>query len=122
MRFLADMGISPSVVVFLREGGHDAVHLVERALDTMQDPDILQLARDEKRILLTHDLDFSDLVAAGQAETPSVVVFRMRDMRPERVVGRLRLLLERHETVLKSGAIFSVTETLFRWRVLPFTS
>ena len=65
MRFLADMGISPRTVEFLRDAGHDAVHLLDRGLHELGDPDILQLAREEERILLVHDLDFSDLVAAS---------------------------------------------------------
>lgn len=120
MRFLADMGISPRTVAFLREAGHDAVHLMELGLDTLGDPRILQLARDENRILLTHDLDFSDLVAASHGDVPSVVVFRLRDMRPANVNARLRQLLDRHRSVLEDGAIFSVTEGRFRWRSFPF--
>jgi predicted nuclease of predicted toxin-antitoxin system len=65
MRFLADMGISPRTVDFLRDAGHDAVHLVERGFHELGDPDILALVREEERILLVHDLDFSDLVAAA---------------------------------------------------------
>ena len=96
MRFLADMGISPRTVEFLRDAGHDAVHLLDRGLHELGDPDILQLAREEERILLVHDLDFSDLVAASGGELPSVVVFRLRDMRPASVNEHLRLLLDRH--------------------------
>ena len=58
MRFLADMGISPNTVAFLRGLGYDALHLHEQGLDRLQDPLILEEARDEDRILLTHDLDF----------------------------------------------------------------
>jgi len=43
MRFLADMGISPRTVDFLRDAGHDAVHLVERGLNELGDPEILKL-------------------------------------------------------------------------------
>ncbi|HEY57982.1 MAG TPA: DUF5615 family PIN-like protein, partial [Anaerolineae bacterium] len=34
-------------------------------------------------VLLTHDLDFGELVAASGARLPSVVVFRLRNMRPQ---------------------------------------
>ena len=120
MRFLADMGISPRTVEFLLNAGHDAVHLIDRRLHELGDPDILRLARTEERILLVHDLDFSDLVAASQGEVPSVVVFRLRDMRPASVNEHLQLLLERHQEELEGGAIFSVTEGRIRWRLLPF--
>ena len=120
MRFLADMGISPRTVEFLNDAGHDAVHLMDRELNELGDPDILRLARNEERILLVHDLDFSDLVAASGGEVPSVVVFRLRDMRPASVNKQLRLLLDRHLKELEKGAIFSVTEGRIRWRALPF--
>ena len=74
MKFLADMGISPRSVEYLRTVGHDAVHLHELGLDRMADTDILAKARVEGRIVLTHDLDFGDLLAASQALLPSVVL------------------------------------------------
>jgi len=33
MKLLADMGIPPKTVVFLRELGHDAIHLHEQGLE-----------------------------------------------------------------------------------------
>jgi len=44
VNFLANMGISPATVPFLRELGHEAVHLHELGLDRMPDPDILDRA------------------------------------------------------------------------------
>jgi len=76
MKFLADMGISPKTVSFLTDLGYDAVHLFDEGLERMTDPEILQKARAEVRILLTHDLDFADLVAASGSSLPSVVIFR----------------------------------------------
>jgi predicted nuclease of predicted toxin-antitoxin system len=93
---------------------------MDRGLHELGDPDILKLARKEERILLVHDLDFSDLVAASRGEVPSVVVFRLRDMRPASVNEHLQRVLRRHPEELESGAIFSVTEGRIRWRSLPF--
>ncbi|HEX9926416.1 MAG TPA: DUF5615 family PIN-like protein, partial [Anaerolineae bacterium] len=60
MKFLADMGISPHTVDFLTQAGHDALHLHQQGLDRLSDPDILTKARQEERVLLTHDLDFGE--------------------------------------------------------------
>ena len=65
MRFLADMGISPATVAFLRGLQHEARHLHEHGLDRLPDAAILEKARSEGAVLLTHDLDFGELVAAG---------------------------------------------------------
>lgn len=119
MKFLADMGISPTTVAFLRQLGHDAVHLLDEGLGTLEDPAILTKARQEGRILLTHDLDFGDLLAASGAALPSVVIFRLRDMRPEQVNQYVRTVLAEHGEALEQGAVVSVTEGQLRLRTLP---
>ncbi|HJW84810.1 MAG TPA: DUF5615 family PIN-like protein [Anaerolineae bacterium] len=73
MRFLADMGISPVTVKHLRGIGHEAAHLHEEGLDRLRDPAILEKAAREGRVLLTHDLGFGELMAAGRAAMPSVI-------------------------------------------------
>jgi len=119
VKFLADMGISPTTVAFLRQLGHDAVHLLDEGLGTLEDPAILTKARQEGRILLTHDLDFGDLLAASGAALPSVVIFRLRDMRPEQVNQYVRTVLAEHGEALEQGAVVSVTEGQLRLRTLP---
>ena len=119
MRFLAAMGISPNTVTMLRGLGYDALHLHEQGLDRLQDPLILQKARDEGRILLTHDLDFGELIAASGARLPTIVVFRLRNMGPERVNRYLDGILNQQGEALKQGAIISVTEGQIRVRLLP---
>jgi len=79
MKFLADMGISPKTVAFLQSLGHDALHLHTQGLDRSSDSSILEKARNEQRVLLTHDLDFGELIAAGGTKLPSVVIFRLRN-------------------------------------------
>ena len=63
MKFLADMGISPLTAEYLRSLGHDAHHLRDIGLFRLADSNIMLIARDERRILLTHDLDFGELLA-----------------------------------------------------------
>lgn len=121
MRFLADMGISPKAVVFLQSLGYDAVHLHHQGLDRLPDPAILEKARNEQYVLLTHDLDFSELVAVGGTRLPSVTIFRLRNMHPERVNRFLREIIARNREALEQGAIVSVTEGRIRVRLLPLS-
>jgi len=119
MKFLADMGISPRVVEELRQKGHDAVHLAEQGLHRMVDGDILQKARQENRVLLTHDLDFGELLAASGGALPSVIIFRLKDMRAPNVSRHLSSILMQRSEALNQGAVCSVTEQKVRIRVLP---
>lgn len=119
MKFLADMGISPGAVQHLRQQGYDAVHLIEQGLGRLPDDAILEKARLEARIVLTHDLDFADLMAASRAELPSVVIFRLSNMTAANVNRYLDLLVQDHAESLDRGAIVSVTEKRIRIRTLP---
>jgi hypothetical protein len=58
-------------------------------------------------------------MAAAGAELPSVVIFRLRDMRPDRVNRYLDEIIAQHEKLLEAGAIASVTEGRIRIRLLP---
>ena len=82
MRFLSDMGISPKTVTFLQNFGYDAIHLHEMGLDKLPDSDILEKSVNEGSILLTHDLDFGELLSRSGAKMPSVIIFRLRNMSP----------------------------------------
>lgn len=119
MRFLADMGISMRTVEWLRDQGHDAVHLSEEGLQRLPDEEILVKARVEGRILLTMDLDFGYLLAVSKAKLPSVILFRLSDERSEVVNGRLADVFAQPESGLEAGAIISVNERVFRIRRLP---
>lgn len=121
MKFLADMGIAPRTVAFLRAMGHDATHLHEENLDRLPDRSVLRKAMDEDRILLTHDLDFGELMAASGASLPSVIVFRLRNMHATCVNYYPEVILSQHTDSLESGAMVSVTEGQVRVRLLPFS-
>ena len=65
MRLLLDAHLSGRVVGrHLRELGHDVLALDEhRSLEGLDDPDVLELATKEARILLTHNVkDFPDIL------------------------------------------------------------
>jgi predicted nuclease of predicted toxin-antitoxin system len=119
MKFLADMGISPSTVAFLKELGYEAAHAHSLGIDTWADQKILKKAFKENCILLTHDLDFGELMAAGGNRLPSVIIFRLRNMQPDQVNRNLKVIITQHQKALQDGALISVKEGQLRIRLLP---
>src|ERR1700734_1035834 len=99
------MGVSATTVRVLRDRGQDAIHLRELGLQTLPDEQILAKALIENRIVLTFDLDFGDLLAASAGETPSVILFRMRNQTPAAVTPRLLEVIETCEDALRGGAL-----------------
>jgi predicted nuclease of predicted toxin-antitoxin system len=119
MNFLLDMGLAQRTVLFLRAHGFDAIHLREQQLQRLPDEQIVQKAVAENRIILTHDLDFSRIVALSRGQYPSVVTFRLADMRAPAVNHYLQEVLDRFSAELSAGALISVTEQAIRIRQLP---
>ncbi len=119
MKFLGDMGISPRTIELLRGQGYDAIHLVEESLERMTDPNILEKARQEERILLTVDLDFAQLLAISGDALPSVILFRLGNVSREVVNIRLLSVITDYATELESGVIISVGDVSIRLRQLP---
>jgi len=121
MRFLADAGISPRTVEFLRQRGHDAVHVRELLLQRASDIELVARARAESRILLTFDLDFGEILALGVLRDPSAVIFRLADERADSVNRRLEAVLSEQAALLASGALVLIEDARYRVRRLPIT-
>jgi len=122
MKFLADMGISIRTAEWLREKGHDVVHLRDQGLQRISDEEITKKARLEKRIILTFDLDFGAILAVSGDFGPSVIVFRITSAKSDNVNLRLQMVLLQSCEALEKGAIISVEDDKFRIRVLPIHS
>lgn len=119
MKFLADMGVSLITVRNLKRQGYDAIHLSEQGLFRMPDSEIITKAKDESRIVLTFDLDFTDLLAASKDSLPSVIIFRVKNTLPNFVSSRLSTVLFNCSHNLNNGAIIIVEDYRYRVRHLP---
>jgi predicted nuclease of predicted toxin-antitoxin system len=119
MRFLADMGVSQRVVTWLQEQGHDATHLRDEGLQKLENGEIFTKAFRESRIILTWDLDFTEILALSKTGTVSAVVFRLMNTRSNHVIERLERVLSGSAQDLQEGAIVSVEEGRHRVRLLP---
>jgi len=113
------MGVSMTTVVALRAAAHDAVHLREQGLFRLPDPDIVAKAAGERRIVLTFDLDFGDILAVARTEAPSVIIFRLRNQTPAAVNPRLFRVIRECESELATGAVVIVEDEGYRVRQLP---
>lgn len=113
------MGVSPRVADWLRERGHDAIHLRDDGLHRMPNGQIFARAVEESRIVLTFDLDFGEIVAMTQGSAASVIVFRLRNTRTENVISRLSAVLTESTEALSQGAMVVVEDARHRIRPLP---
>ena len=119
MRFLADMGVSYRVAIWLREQGHDVTHLRDQGLQRLPNGEIFELAIRERRIVLTFGLDFGEIVAHAKGEIVSVVLFRLNNTSTPFVIRRLPSILADTTASLLEGAIIVVEDARHRIRHFP---
>ena len=120
MRFLVDQNRSPRLAQLLRQAGHDAVHTLERGLEQADDDVLLDMARDEQRIVISGDTDFGALLALARRRSPSVILFRSRHHRTAE--QQVAVILEHINDLaddLTNGAVAVITDERIRVRRLP---
>ena len=118
MRFLADAGVSPKTVDFLKQRGHEAVHVRTLGLQRAGDPQLVERARADASVVLTFDLDFGEILALGVLDKPSVIIFRLGDERPDSVNQHLSPVLAERLADLESGALILIEEEAADWAFL----
>jgi len=72
MDFVADESCAGPVIQALREAGHDVVAIAEVAKGASDDQ-VLECALKEKRVLITEDRDFGELVYARGRSSAGVI-------------------------------------------------
>lgn len=120
MRFLVDNALSPKVAHILQDRGHDAVHVRELGLSDAEDLALVEIAREQQRVLLSADADFATILALRRQAKPSFVLFRgptrRRPQAQAEALLEALLVLEPH---LESGAAVTITPDRIRIRELP---
>jgi predicted nuclease of predicted toxin-antitoxin system len=76
MKFLLDMPVSAALLDVLKEYEHEGVHAHQIGKDRATDTELLKIARQEDRTVITADLDFPRLLALSSAEGPGLILFR----------------------------------------------
>jgi predicted nuclease of predicted toxin-antitoxin system len=113
------MNLSPSWVDRLARHGFEAVHWSTIGAATAPDIEILTWANEHAFVLITNDLDFSAILAAGGGASPSVAQIRTQDLLSDMVVSIVAKALDAHREDIERGALLSIDEAGTRVRVLP---
>lgn len=119
MKFLLDMNLPRELGSRLLEIGHEARHAGDAGLAMAADMVILREALSQDEVVLTHDLDYGQLLAFSGDAGPSVVIYRVRDARAASLFARLTSAWPRLEAPLEAGAIVVIEDHNIRVRQLP---
>ena len=116
---VVDMNLSPDWVERLSVAGYDTVHWSAVGDPRAPDREIMRRAAENRRVVLTHDLDFGAVLAATQASAPSVIRLRTSDVLPVAIADRVVRALADLGRELEAGAIVSLDLDRARVRILP---
>ena len=117
--FLIDMNLPASLARALTAAGLPSTHVRERGLGAESDETVVDRARERAEVIITNDLDFGRILAVQGTSTPSVVVLRLRDVRPDSIARVLAARLPALSDSLISGAIVLIDDSSVRIRALP---
>ena len=122
MKLLLDMNLSPRWIAVLKDNGFEAMHWSTVGQANARDSEIMAWAAANKYIVVTHDLDFSAILAATQGVTPSVVQIRAEDVSPDVIGTKITRALHQMESELEEGALLSIDDKTMRLRILPLVN
>ncbi len=118
-KFIADIHISPLTVIELQKKGYNIIRVTDKLPATTLDKEIIQLAYQEKAVMITQDLDFSAIIAQSGLNGPSVISLRVANAKPDIITQILIRVLPLIEAELREGAIVSIDEKEYRIKKLP---
>ena len=119
MKILIDMNLSPQWVTTFAEAGFEAVHWADVGNPAAPDKELFDWAKENGFMVFTHDLDFGAILAATQAEGPSVIQVRTQNNLPEVLGEKVIELIQVYGSSLEKGALITLDEARARVRILP---
>jgi predicted nuclease of predicted toxin-antitoxin system len=119
MRVLLDMPVSATLLGVLRAHGHEGVHAHQIGKDRASDSDLLETARRERRVIITADLDFPQLLALSQADGPGIILFRGGNYSDHEMCGLLERVLDEVAPEVLESSICVVDRNRVRIARLP---
>lgn len=121
MKLLVDVNLSPRWVEFFRAADIEAVRWSSVGAPDAEDEEILTWANRQGYVVVTHDQDFSTLLAYARAGTPSVILLRTSSLKTDSVGARVLRAIEAAREQLEDvpGAVLVIGDDQVRLRPLP---
>lgn len=114
MKFKLDENLSPSLAILFAPITSDVHSVTEQALNGQPDERIIDVCRREDRVLITLDLDFSNIQAYPPSQFPGIVILRLRSQAHPFVEAALRQMLNTLPQERLAGTLWIVEEHRIR--------
>jgi predicted nuclease of predicted toxin-antitoxin system len=119
MKILIDMNLSPDWVNYFAASGMEAIHWSRIGSAQAKDTEIMEYALVNGFVVFTHDLDFGAILAATQADAPSVLQVRTQETFANVIGDVVMAAIAKFREELESGALVSIDMQRSKVRILP---
>jgi len=116
MRFKVDENLPVELADRLTGLGHDAKTVKDELLQGVDDPHLIEAYVREKRILVTLDVDFSDIRTYPPQDNEGIVVLRLSNQSKPHVLEVLDHVLPLFREERIQGRLWVVDENMVRIR------
>lgn len=115
IKFIADVNVEKPIVEYLSKQGYDIKWIPDINCE-MTDDKLLELANKEKRILITNDKDFGELIFLQKKLTTGIILFRVKIQKSQEKMKLMKkLLMGYREKLFKHFIVI----TKDRIRIIP---
>jgi predicted nuclease of predicted toxin-antitoxin system len=99
MKFVMDISVHRGLLAYPQERGHDVTAVGIHSPGNLPDPQILEAAYQERRILITADRDFGELVFYPRRAHMGVLLLRLRDSDINLIKQRVDVALRQRDGI-----------------------
>lgn len=117
MKFLLDESADFPLASYLKALGHDVTAIAHDYPHALKDEEVLKIAQQEKRILITNDRDFGELIFRQKLPHHGVILFRLGEEDIETKKAWLERVLVDYQKNLQHFIV--VTDRGIRIRKVP---
>jgi len=112
MRFLIDENVRLEIAEFLRNEGHD----IKTIPSGIENSEVIRLAQKEQRILLTHDIHFSNILLYPPKQYSGIIRIKIHPPLVDKIVSALKYLLSKTSPEEFDKKLFVLEKDNFRIR------
>ena len=116
MKFKLDENLPIEAATILSQAGHDAHIVLDEELRGASDAQISLVCREEKRVLVTLDTDFCNILAYPPETHPGIIVIRTLDQSKPIVLGFIENIANAVKSERVDGRLWIVQKDGIRLR------
>ena len=110
LRFIVDTQLPPSLAEFFKRRGFDAIHVVNCPEGTLtSDKEIINIATEEKRIIITKDSDFMDYYFL-KGYPPAVLLLQVGNIKNKELFLMLNEYMEQIISLFSTQTKFLIVQ------------